>query len=805
MDPLSALGIAASITQFLDVGFRVAKKLSEYNNTNIHDVPKSLQSMNTQLPLLLNALNRVKSDGQVDRLDVDTKCILRGVIHGCNSIVSEVEDLMNSVTRRPNESISTKLKKVLSSLKNDEKILSLDKNLQTYIQVLILHHVVDSADVPAPLPEETKFYEVREKPAVPFVVRPRHISKLDDLFYEAARSQVKKPTVVVLHGEKGSGKSQIALSYCQQSFALGQFQSVFWLNAGTPESLELSLESIAAVIRRSTEGNSHEKLRFAKNFLEDLWHPWLLVLDGYDHKAFGYEPVLARLPQRGYGAILITTRQLGASSLGPLVEVLKYISTEEEGTLNYALRGAVERLDWPKVQNVVSQGFNVNQVDLSLGWPFLNRAALLGFDQAVDLFLNQGADMNLKPDQCSPLEWAADKGSVTIVNRLLDEEDKRQERLKEHQYTACMRRAVHECHLPIVKVLVERRGISVDTTDQYGQIGFTKAVSGGDIALLRYLTQHGAGPKTATAKAEALVAAVDKEHFEILKILIEEVKFDPNARTERGRTALFTAAAFSGKTDTGEPQGMEIVRYLLAHGADPMLTSTDGEIPLHVAVLGDQIDKVELLLKHGSDLLHRGEGWTPIARAARSNCLSVFPILLSWPLKDPVQQATYREETLRSAARWGERELVLAVLKAEGGVDINAVDSNGQTALLIAIEARHVAVPRMLIRNNARQDIADKDGQYPILAAARKGLELVVRDLIKAQNGLALNIKDKDENSALHLAAKSKYESTVRVLLEGGADRDDMNAYGETALDIAEELKSKEVIKVLVDMTVGKK
>lgn len=805
MDPLSALGIAASIAQFLDVGFRVAQRLTEYNTTNIHDVPKSLQSINTQLPLLLNALSRVKSDTQVDRLDTDTKCILRGVIHGCSNIVNEIEGLMNSVTRRPNESISTKLKKVLSSLKHDERILSLDKNLQTYIQVLILHHVVDSADVPAPPLEETKFYEVRERAATPFVERAQHIEKLDEFFHDAARSQVKKPTVVVLQGDKGSGKSQIALSYCQQSFALGQFQSVFWLNAGTPESLELSLESIAAIIRRSTEGGSHEKLRFAKAFLEDLWHPWLLVLDGYDHKAFGYEPVLARLPERGYGAILITTRQLGASSLGTVIEVQKYLSAEEEETLNYSLRKAVENLDWPKVQNIVSQGFNVNQLDLALGWPFLNRAALLGFDQAVDLFLRQGADMNLKPDQCTPLEWAASKGSVTVINRLLDEEDRRQERLKEHQYAACMARAVEDCHLPIVKILVERRGVGVETTNHYGQSGFTKTISGGDIDLLRYLIQHGASPKTPSAKAEALIEAVDGEYLEILRILIEEAKFDPNAKTENHKTALYKVAEVSGKTDTGESQGMEIIRYLLAHGADPMLTSTDGEIPLHAAALGDQVDKVEILLKYGSDVTYKGTGWTPIDRAARYSSLKVFPILLSWPIKDPMRQKTYREETLQVAARWGKRELLMEILKMEDGVDVNAVDSSGQTALLIAIENGCVPVARMLIRNNARQDIADKEGQYPILAAARKGLELVVRDLIKVQNSLALQIKDKDENSALHLAAKGQHENTIKVLLEGGADRDDMNVYGETALDIAEERKMKEVVKVLEDMTIGKK
>lgn len=43
---------------------------------------------------------------------------------------------------------------------------------------------------------------------------------------------------------------------------------------------------------------------------------------------------------------------------------------------------------------------------------------------------------------------------------------------------------------------------------------------------------------------------------------------------------------------------------------------------------------------------------------------------------------------------------------------------------------------------------------------------------------------DKDENMALHRAAEGNHKNTIKVLLEGIADRDNMNDYGKTALDV---------------------
>ncbi|MEZ5829562.1 MAG: ankyrin repeat domain-containing protein [Dongiaceae bacterium] len=74
----------------------------------------------------------------------------------------------------------------------------------------------------------------------------------------------------------------------------------------------------------------------------------------------------------------------------------------------------------------------------------------------------------------------------------------------------------------------------------------------------------------------ALIPACERGHVETVRLLLERSKIDVNHVNNLGWTALLEAVILSD----GGPHHLEIVRMLLAAGADPNLADRDGVTPL---------------------------------------------------------------------------------------------------------------------------------------------------------------------------------------------------------------------------------
>ncbi|MCG0237851.1 MAG: ankyrin repeat domain-containing protein [Firmicutes bacterium] len=114
-----------------------------------------------------------------------------------------------------------------------------------------------------------------------------------------------------------------------------------------------------------------------------------------------------------------------------------------------------------------------------------------------------------------------------------------------------------------------------------------------------------------------------------------------------------------------------------------------------------------------------------------------------------------------TAAFWGDQTAVQQFLVR--GMDVNAVDVNGDTALHAAVDGRN---------------------------------ELVVRLLLEA--GADPNIQNDRGYTVLMLAAANNDRWTVETLLEAGADPSIRNNEGDTAADIAQSLGNTEVLDLLL-------
>jgi len=786
MDALTAIGLASAIVQFIDFGFKVAKRLEEFESKNPGECPRSLQAICTQLPLLLNSLNKIKSDTQIQKLDFDTKCILRGVVSGCTAQIVQVEAMVNEVSRAPGDSFKVKIKKVFKSLKYDEKAAAIERNLHTYMSVLILHHVVDSADAPLPLLEDT-FFDVREKRVSPFVERSKLMGELESGFYQATRSQSKTPIILRLVGNKGVGKTQLAVEYCYQAHSLGQFRSIFWLDASSLENLYFGLEGIYATIRRATGGSRSAKIGFVTSFLNDLWHPWLLVLDNYEPAAV-YNEIMELLPSRGHGGILLVTREQAKDGLGDVVLVQKFLTSDEQSQLNSQLIAEVQRKNEDGIMNAVFQGAEVNSLIWDK-WPCLHRAVLFGLENTVKFLLEQGANPNIPCKTDNALYWAASEGHQSICDLILDNEDASGFMTSPMENQAAFNTAATNGHVDVVQTILNRREVTVNAKNQFDETPMECAAKGGHTEMVRFLIAKGALLEDHSQGSKALINATHNGHIETVKTLCTDGKVDPN---EKDGDALYHAAILEDTV-----RGKEIAVFLFSKGANPDHPSMS-DSPLHGAALYGRVDMIRLLLDRGADPTRECHRRDALTLAIESKTPASLPLLLRAKISNAAARNAWLARGICLAGAMGEREAVLSLLQA--GADINAVTEEGSrkgaTPLLQAIFKDQMKTAQLLIRKGARQDISDESGRLPLPLAAKYGHNLVVRDLIR--NGGDLNIKTgPNEDTPLMLASVNGHEKVVKVLIENGADIDAMNKFGDTALDLAEEKEHEKIIQLL--------
>ena len=132
------------------------------------------------------------------------------------------------------------------------------------------------------------------------------------------------------------------------------------------------------------------------------------------------------------------------------------------------------------------------------------------------------------------------------------------------------------------------------------------------------------------------------------------------------------------------------------------------------------------------------------------------------------------------------------------GVDVNAAQGDGMTALHWAADRGDSAMAAELLRARANVKVRTRIGAYtPLHIAARTGNPAVVRALLSA--GSDVKATTTSGATALHLAAAAGNPDVVKALLAKGADPNAReSSWGQTPLVFAAEYGRAAAIQVLV-------
>ncbi|XP_030645152.1 ankyrin repeat and SOCS box protein 2-like [Chanos chanos] len=150
---------------------------------------------------------------------------------------------------------------------------------------------------------------------------------------------------------------------------------------------------------------------------------------------------------------------------------------------------------------------------------------------------------------------------------------------------------------------------------------------------------------------------------------------------------------------------------------------------------------------------------------------------------------------LHEAACYGQAGCVKALLKAKPTL-VDKRTLHEQTALLLAVDGKHLACVRTLLENGADPDISNKNKVTPLYKACEWGsLELV--QLILAFGG-SVNQRCKRGWTALHETVSQDNTELSEALLQAGAIIDPANSHGITPLIVAAQQGRAKAVDLLI-------
>ncbi|RSL89798.1 hypothetical protein CEP51_001078 [Fusarium floridanum] len=551
---------------------------------------------------------------------------------------------------------------------------------------------------------------------------------------------------------------------------------------------------------------------------------WTIEFEGSD----GYLPIHAAV-LHGHGEFV---RQL-------LSETNADVDQEtSDGTQRTALQIAAGNGFVDVVETLLSHGAAVDRGDEN-GWSALGFAALAGELEVVNVLIRRKADLNKKSnEENSPISLAAEKGHLAVVEALV-EAGATVDVSNQSGFTALFH-AAREHNVEVVEALL-KAGANSNQRCHDGSTPLLESLfpdKGSEeviIETMKMLLQHGTDIEACdNADWNALRTAARHGWQSIVKALLEH-KADLHARDKDGDDALQIAALFGFR---------EIAEILLEQGADISGMNKDGNTPLHTAALRGHDSVAELLIQKGAklDAMQPETGSTPMHLAAQIDQGAVMQVLHFYGAD--IGFANKKQMTpLLLAVEAGHIEAATFLIQQK--VDTNpATTTPERTALHLAVAQKNEHLMDILLQNGADPNVypptvnnGKKSGKC---TKFRNPLSLCVNDdwldgiqlLLKHnadvnsnwfQGGTALHIASRFcrlgaarlllENGArtdiwdgrrapLHSAAAAGDKEVLEALLEYGADPNERDVLGLTALDIAkQEPRSEEAIRLLEPVT----
>jgi uncharacterized protein len=343
---------------------------------------------------------------------------------------------------------------------------------------------------------------------------------------------------------------------------------------------------------------------------------------------------------------------------------------------------------------------------------------------------NRNLDYRFEDGQ-TPLHLSAIMGHSGIVKYLLENSAKTN--VQDSSGATPLHEAVRYGHTDIAAQLLDA-GADVNAEDNLGKTPITLVIpDNARESLYSLLISHKANVKQKDMYGDTVLHTAEMINLPIALIQqLVDGGADINARNKEGVTPLILAI---------EKKNLDHIKFYADNGADINSEDKNGRTPLTLALKTDNL--LESIVNKNNVLFHDSAGNTPL------------------------HVAILNDSSLEKI------QYILSMMS-----DVNARNSDGNTALYLAVVKNRQKLGELLLAKNADIFSANNQNYSPLRLALKTGGTvqdwLITSQTIKATDGSG--------NTALHYAAEWEMKDAVASLLEKGANPSAANANGETPI-----------------------
>lgn len=427
---------------------------------------------------------------------------------------------------------------------------------------------------------------------------------------------------------------------------------------------------------------------------------------------------------------------------------------------------ALEHNDLELIEILLRKGADIN-VENNFGKTAFQMAYEMKNVPAIELFLKYGVNV----EQCVCHENVKHGGQLLL-------------------------HLVRNGHQNAVKLILEK-GANVHAKDQLCKTALDIAVEHGHLKIVEFLLDHGACVDSLQFIHSPLHLAIEKQHIAIVQLLLRRNNNNININTKGPttkaplhlvvqrkswnttmfKTLLYHGANVNVKDDENktplhiaiESQCWDAVSLLVKHGADVNVIDNQGQMPLHIAVKNGYV-AIPNLIRHGANVNARNKyAKTPLHIAVEQKNMSALNYLLEHGAQVDAR-TQLGKDPLYIAVEMHNLSIVEQLLKFKANV--NSSDQFGKTVLHLAVKIQNVAILECLLVNKA--DINAKiisgiwKGYTPLHFAVESNNEAVINKLLDYNPDL--DVKDKNGNTALHVAMKITNSKLIELMKKASAE-----------------------------------